>query len=83
VYQLRVLAVAPGRKRPYDESEWRGALVLVERGEIELECLAGASRRFGRGDVLCLIDLPLRALSNPGREPALLVAVTSAAGERG
>jgi hypothetical protein len=35
-FELRVVAVAPGGERPYDEDEWRDALVVVERGEIEL-----------------------------------------------
>jgi len=27
----------PATSRPYDETEWRDALVVVKRGEIELE----------------------------------------------
>jgi hypothetical protein len=75
-FQLREIAVAPGAERLYDEEEWRGALVVVERGEIELECLAGGSRRFATGAVLWLFGLPLRALHNRGAEPALVVAVS-------
>jgi hypothetical protein len=74
-FELRVVAIAPGRARAYHEGEWRDALVFVERGEIELESACG-SPRFARGDVLWLIGLPLRALKNPGREPALLVAIS-------
>jgi hypothetical protein len=69
-------AVAPGATRPYDEAEWRDALVLVERGEIELECLAGTCCTFRRGAILWLTGLPLRALHNRGRAPAVLVAVS-------
>jgi len=75
-FEVRVVAVAAGRKRAYDEAEWRDALVVLERGEIELECLGGSRQRFRRGDVLWLVGLPLRALHNPGCEPALLVAVS-------
>lgn len=75
-FRLRVVAVAAGGERPFDEAEWRDAIVVVERGEIELECLGGGRQRFGRGDVLWLVGLPLRALQNPGREPAVLVAVS-------
>ncbi|MGH2970359.1 MAG: hypothetical protein ACRDK0_15055, partial [Solirubrobacteraceae bacterium] len=75
-FDRREVAVAPGRARAYDEAEWSDALVVVERGEIELECMAGGRRRFACGDVLWLSGLPLRALHNLGREPALLVAVT-------
>jgi hypothetical protein len=78
-FEMRLVAVAPGRTRAYDEAEWRGALVIVERGQIELESLSGGCRTFYRGDVLWLVGLPLRALHNRGPEPTLLVAVTRAA----
>jgi hypothetical protein len=60
-----VVVVAPGRERAFDDAEWRDALVVVERGEIELECLGGTCWRFGRGDVLWLIGLPVRTLHPP------------------
>jgi hypothetical protein len=72
------LALEPGGTRPYREPEWRDALVVVEEGEIELECLGGSRTRFCRGDVLCLEGLPLRALHNPGAAPALVVSVSRA-----
>lgn len=75
-FELRVVAVAPGCERAFDDAEWRDAVVVVERGQIELECLGGTCWCFGRGDVLWLSGLPLRALRNPGREPAVLVAVS-------
>jgi hypothetical protein len=73
---IRVVAVAPGGDRPYDEDEWRDALVLVRSGEIELRGVSGASRSFGRGDLIWLEGVPLRVLHNPGSEPAVLVAVS-------
>lgn len=75
-FGVRVVTVPPGRARAYDEADWRDALVLVERGEIELESLAGGCASFRRGDVLWLVGLPLRALHNRGRKPALLVALS-------
>jgi quercetin dioxygenase-like cupin family protein len=78
-FEVRVVAVAPGRTRAYDEAEWTDALVIVEAGQIELEAVSGSRQTFERGDVLWLVGLPLRALHNPGREPALMVAVTRAA----
>src|SRR4051794_3236358 len=74
-FELRTVLVAPGRPRPYDEAEWRGALVLVAHGEVELESAGGRRRRFRRGDMLALAGLPLATLRNPGRETAVLVAV--------
>jgi hypothetical protein len=70
-----VVEVAPGGFRHYDAAEWHGALVVVERGEVELQGATGAGLRLGRGAVLCLAGLALRALHNPGAEPAVLVAV--------
>jgi hypothetical protein len=75
-FAFRTVALAPGSCRVYDEAEWRDALVMVERGEIELECLGGGRRRFTRGNLLWLSGLPLRALHNAGREPALLATVS-------
>jgi hypothetical protein len=75
-FQLRVATIAPGRQRASRADEWRDALVVVERGQVEVECLGGSRHRFGCGDLLCLSGLPLRALHNPGSEPAVLVAVT-------
>jgi hypothetical protein len=75
-FEQRTIAVAPGCERAFVEAEWRDALVVVERGEIELESLGGACRSFRRGDVLSLVGLRLRALHNRGLEPALLLAVS-------
>jgi hypothetical protein len=77
-FRRTVTALAPGGTRAYDEAEWRDALVVVKRGEIELECLGGTRRRFRQGDILWLYGLPLRALHNRGTAPAVLVAVSRA-----
>ena len=74
-FDRRVVRVPPGCAREYDEADWRDALVLVVRGEIELEGRSGSRERFARGAVLSLAGLPLRALHNQGAEPAELVAV--------
>jgi hypothetical protein len=77
----RLIVIAPGRWRAYEPAEWRDAIVVVEHGEIDLEWAgadgpAGGRHRFTRGDVLWLDGLPLRALHNPGREAAVLAAVS-------
>jgi hypothetical protein len=76
--RARLVALAPGEERAYTEAEWRGALVVVERGTIELECVVGRRWRFEQGAVLWLAGLPLRALRNAGSGPALLSAVSRA-----
>jgi hypothetical protein len=75
-FEVRRVAVAPGRTRAYDEADWHGALVVVARGRIEIEGLSGARRTFECGAVLWLVGLPLRALHNPCREPAVMIACT-------
>ena len=75
-FELRTVTMEVGAARIYNDAEWRDALVVVARGEIELEAVSGDSRRFGRGSVLCLVGLSLRALRSRGTEPAVLVAVS-------
>lgn len=76
MFDIRRIVVAAGSERAFDEAEWRDALVVIERGAIELECVGGSRRRFRSGDVLWLTGLPLCALHNREREPAVLVAVS-------
>ena len=77
-FRRTVTVLQPATSRPFHEEEWRDALVVVRRGEIELECLAGGRRAFREGDVLFLSGLSLRAMHNRGAEPAVLVAVSRA-----
>jgi glyoxylate utilization-related uncharacterized protein len=75
-FRARVVTIEPGALLPYVESDWRGALVVVEAGEVELECREGSHRRFSCGDVLWLTGLGLVAVHNRGEVPAVLVAVS-------
>jgi hypothetical protein len=75
-FRLTSVELAPGGMRPYEAGEWEGALVVVARGEVELECRDGGRRRFARGESLWLSGLPLRALHNPAGESTVLVAIT-------
>ena len=75
-FDVRVVEVPPGGERAYDEAEWDDALVVVDRGEIELDCAGGSRPRFACGAVLWLGGLPVRALRNPGPAPARLIAVS-------
>lgn len=75
-FEMRVVTVAPGDTMAYREAEWRDALVVIERGLIQLQGPGGARRDFATGDVLCLVGLSLLALHNRGPGPAVLVAVS-------
>jgi hypothetical protein len=77
-FEVRAVALAAGVTRIYNEAEWRDAVVVIARGEIEVEVLGGETHCFRRGSVLCLAGLPLRALRSRGPEPAVLVAVSRA-----
>jgi quercetin dioxygenase-like cupin family protein len=75
-FEMRVVTVAPGDTKAYREAEWRDALVVIERGRIQLQGSGGGRRDFAAGDVLCLVGLSLWALHNRGPEPAVVVAVS-------
>jgi hypothetical protein len=75
-FARRQVVLGPGDSRPYQQAEWDDALVIVKRGEIDLECCAGGRTRFVAGDMLWLTGLPLRSLRNPGPEPTVLVAIS-------
>jgi quercetin dioxygenase-like cupin family protein len=74
-YEQRRLVIEPGAEHPSGADAWADALVVVESGRLEVECVAGARRTFQATAMLCLGWLPLRALRNTGAEPAVLVAI--------
>jgi quercetin dioxygenase-like cupin family protein len=75
-FRLRGMTLEPGGSCPYRAADWDDALVVVERGEIELECRAGGRRRFPAGAIMWLQGMDLHALHNPGAEPTVLSAVS-------
>jgi hypothetical protein len=79
-FDRRRIEIAPGESRLHDEAEWRGVLVVLEAGEIELRCHAGGRRRFAAGSVLWFTGLNLRTVHNPGAVPAVILAVSRGAG---
>jgi quercetin dioxygenase-like cupin family protein len=82
-FDKRVVTLEPGSSRPYLAHEWADALVVVESGEVQLECGDGGRRRFATGAVLWLAGLGLLALHNEGTEPAVLTAVSRRRGPPG
>jgi hypothetical protein len=75
-FRRRSIVLEPGESRPSGDAEWRDALVIVERGDVELECSAGGRRRFCGGAVLWLENIDLRVLHNVGDGPVVLLAVS-------
>lgn len=72
----RLVVVAPQQPMAYDPADWRDAIVIVDRGRLEVECMGGTRQHFGPGAVMCLEDVPLREIRSAGEEPALLVAIS-------
>ena len=77
-FQVRTLTLQPGDAVDYLRVDWAGALVVVERGELEVECASGTRTRFGTGSVLTFGGLPLRRLRNPGNSALLVSAISRA-----
>lgn len=50
-------------------------MVVVERGEIGLECMHGGRRTFGAGSVLWTVGLDLVSIHNGGDTPVVLSVV--------
>ncbi len=80
-FRRRSVVLEPGESRRSGDTEWRDALVVVERGDVELECAAGGRRRFSGGAVLWLEGIDLRVLHNVGDGPVVLLAVRRRRGE--
>ena len=75
-FRRRTVVLSPGESRPSGDADWRDAVVVVERGDVELECAAGGRRRFSGGAVLWLAGIDLRVLHNVGDEAVVLLAVS-------
>jgi quercetin dioxygenase-like cupin family protein len=75
-FRRRTVVLGPGESRPSGDAEWRDAVVVVERGDVELECSAGGRRRFSGGAVLWLAGIDLRVLHNVGDDTVVLLVVS-------
>jgi hypothetical protein len=80
-FSKRVFRVATGLELGLEPGHLDGAIVVVEQGELELECRAGTCRRFGRGSMIPLARLPVARLRSIGPGPLVLVAVSRAPAE--
>jgi hypothetical protein len=77
-FDLRVALLPPGGSHACHDREWSDALVVVESGEVELECAGGSRPRFAAGATLALAGVSVRSLRNRGDAPAVLVAIARA-----
>jgi hypothetical protein len=73
---LRLVSIPVHAELDYQPSDWAGAVVIVEVGEIELECASGARASFGPSSILFFDGLGLRTIRNVGTETVLLSAAS-------
>ena len=75
-FERRVIMLASGTSRAFEEADWGDALVVLVCGEVDLEGMSGSRQTLRTGAIFWLAGLPLRSIRNIGREPAMLVAVS-------
>jgi hypothetical protein len=75
-FRRRTVTLRADETVPYVAEDWRDAIVMIERGAVDLCCVRGGRRRFAKGAILFMDGLALRSLHNPGLEDAVLVALS-------
>jgi hypothetical protein len=75
-FEVRIVVIPGGHQLPFDDRQWQDSLVEVECGDILLRLRDGRTLLCTAGDVLTFAGLPIRALHNPFRECAALVAIS-------
>jgi hypothetical protein len=64
--RISMLRLEPGDAIDYRKVGWTGALVIVEQGELDIECASGVRARFAAGSVLTFDGLRLQRIRNSG-----------------
>ena len=75
-FSRRVVRLARGAELDLEARTPPDAILLVDEGEVELECLGGHRRRFGQGSLIPATCPPLARLRSVGPRPLVLVAVS-------
>jgi hypothetical protein len=79
-FDVRMVTIPAGTSLDFDEGAWRDAIVVLEAGELEVECLRGGRRSFAVGTIMSLVGLELKTLHSTGLEPVVLTAVSRRTG---
>ena len=75
-FRRRTVTIPAQETVPYVAEHWRGAIVTIQRGSVDLCCVRGGRRRFAEGAILFMDGLALESLRNPGVDDVVLVAVS-------
>jgi hypothetical protein len=75
-FRRRTLTIPAQETVPYVAEHWRGAIVMIEQGSVDLCCVRGGRRRFAEGAILFMDGLALESLHNPGVDDVVLVALS-------
>jgi len=75
-FARRVVRIAGGTELDLEARTPPDAILLVQQGEVELECRAGLRRRFGQGSLIPTTRPALARLRSVGARPLVLVAVS-------
>jgi hypothetical protein len=81
--EVRVVVLPPGDRLGFEPAVWRGALLEVDCGELDLEFDSGVRCRLGTGTLFWLDGLAPQALQNRGHQPAVLVVMSRRSGAGG
>ncbi|MFL6117709.1 MAG: hypothetical protein ACJ786_41120 [Catenulispora sp.] len=77
-FRLRLAILEPGDSLCYRHGDWLATLVVVEQGELDVECASGTHARFGEGAVLTFAGVPVSRLHSVGDAPLVLSALSRA-----
>jgi hypothetical protein len=69
------LTIPPRSARVTEAELWAESLVVVQRGDVEVESAGGVRETFHPGDVLCLEWVGARVLRNNGADEAEVVSI--------
>ena len=75
-FRQRILTLAPLETIEYRRLDWADTFVVVERGNLEIECDSGTRAWFGAGAMLAFADLNLKYLRNTGCDQLVLRALS-------
>ena len=75
-FTRRVVRLAAGLELGLELCRLPDAIVVVEEGELELECRSGTRRRFGRGSMIPIARVPVTRARNIGPGPLAVVVVS-------